>query len=106
MAGKITKKDTRAVSEMRNLGPACQFDLNAAGIHSAQDLIDLGPEASFRLMLQVRIEQGRSAKCCNAAYLYAIYGAIHDIDWRKIPEHKKREFKKLAASMRESGLYR
>lgn len=106
MAGKIRKKDARPISEMRNLGPACQADLHAAGIVSAQDLIDLGPEASFRMMLQARIDQGKSTKCCNAAYLYAIYGAIHDLDWREIPEHKKREFKKLTASMRESGFYR
>jgi hypothetical protein len=38
--------------------------------------------------------------------LYAIYNVIHDWDWREIPACKKREFKKLAASMHESELYR
>ena len=26
------KKDNRLISEMRNLGPACELDLNAVGI--------------------------------------------------------------------------
>ena len=53
-----------------------------------------------------RISDGRSAKCCNAAYLYALYGAIHDLDWRDLPEAKKAEFKALAAELRESGRFR
>lgn len=88
---------------MRNLGPACEKDLKAADILTAHDLIAIGPEEAFRQMLLGRIRSGRSAKCCNAAYLYALYGAIHDLDWRAIPEQKKIDFKKLAAEMRKSG---
>jgi hypothetical protein len=91
---------------MRNLGPACEKDLNAAGINSAQDVIDLGPEETFIRMLVGRMQQGRSAKCCNAAYLYAIYGAIKDIDWRNLPESKKAEYKAFAAELRESGRFK
>ncbi len=97
--------DSRKISEMRNLGPACEKDLNAAGINSAQDVIDLGPEETFIRMLVGRMQQGRSAKCCNAAYLYAIYGAIKDIDWRDLPESKKAEYKAFAAELRESGRF-
>ena len=94
--------DARKISEMRNLGPACETDLNAVGIHTAADLIELGPEEAFVKMLIGRKKLGRSAKCCNAAYLYAIYGAIYDIDWRDLPENKKEEFKKFTAELRES----
>jgi DNA transformation protein and related proteins len=97
--------DDRRISEMRNLGPACEKDLNAAGIFTAHDLIAIGPEEAFRHLLAARQQLGRGTKCCNAAYLYALYGAIHDIDWRAIPEPKKIEFKKLAARMRKSGEY-
>ena len=72
---------------------------------TAADVKKLGAEESFVRMLIGRLQSGRSAKCCNAAYLYAIYGAIHDIDWREIPEKKKQEFKSLAAEMRESGRF-
>jgi len=100
------KTDDRRISEMRNLGPACERDLKAVDIVTAHDLIAIGPEAAFRLMLLGRMRLGRSVKCCNAAYLYALYGAIHDLDWRAIPEQKKIEFKKLAAEMRKSGEFK
>ena len=101
----MAKKDTRKISEMRNLGPACEGDLNAVGIHIAEDLKRIGAEAAFVQMLEGRLKLGRSAKCCNAAYLYALYGAIHDVDWRELPESKKDEFKALAAEMRETGRF-
>lgn len=98
--------DNRPIRTMRNLGPACEQDLNAVGIHTAEQLTALGPEKAFVKILIGRKQQGRGAKCCNAAYLYALYGAIHDIDWRDVPESKKQEFKKLTAEMRQSKIYR
>ena len=90
---------------MRNLGTACEEDLAAAGIHTAEQLKKLGPEEAFVQMLIARAKLGSSGKCCNAAYLYALYGAIHDIDLRELPEKKKAEYKALAAEMRESGQF-
>jgi hypothetical protein len=98
--------DDRAVSEMRNLGPAVEKDLAAIGITTAQQIIDLGAEETFIQMLLGRKKIGRSAKCCNALYLYAIHGAIHDVDWRELPENLKTEFKKLAAELRASGQFK
>ncbi len=102
---KKRQKDKRAISEMRNMGPACEPDLNAAGIMIAEDVIRIGPEETFIRMLLGRIQTGRSAKCCNASYLYAIHGAIHDLDWRAIPDEKKAEYKSLAAELRASGRF-
>ena len=101
MGAKI-RRDARKISELRNLGPACERDLNAVGIFTAQDLFDLGPEAAFIKLLHGRVERGMATNGCNAAYLYALYGAICDIDWLKIPAAKKAEFKELAAEIRES----
>lgn len=98
-------RDARKISEMRNLGPACEQDLNAVGILTAQDLIELGPEGAFIKLLQGRVKRGVGAKCCNAAYLYAIYGAIHNVDWREIPEKKKTEFKQFTADLRDAGTF-
>lgn len=102
---KKKKTDDRKISEMRNLGPACQQDFNAVGIFTAEDLKQLGPTEAFLRMLVGRVEQGRSAKCCNAAYLYAIYGALKDIDWRELPEKKKAKFKAFTAELRASGRF-
>ena len=98
--------DRRAISEMRNLGPACQRDLNAAGIFDAEQLKQMGVEEAFVQMLIARKQAGRPLKCCNAAYLYALHGAIHDLDWRELPEATKARYKRLAAEMRESGQFR
>ena len=99
------ENDERLISQMRNLGPVCQQDLNAAGIHNAKDLMEVGAELAFIKLLNARKASGRSGKCCNAAYLYAIYGAIHDIDWRELPEKKKQQFKAFAAELRQSGRF-
>ena len=87
---------------MRNLGVAVEKDLNAAGVFFAYEIRKLGAERTFLKMLEGRIKIGRSAKCCNALYLYSIFGAIHDIDWREIPEKKKNEFKKYTEKLRKS----
>jgi DNA transformation protein and related proteins len=100
---KKARRDERRISEMRNLGPTCEKDLNAVGIQTAQDLIDAGAIGAFQQMLFGRMLSGKSTKGCNAAFLYAIYGAIHNLDWRDVPEKKKEEFKRLTASMRASG---
>jgi len=98
--------DDRKISEMRNLGPACEKDLNAVGIETAGQVVELGAEETFIQMLLGRKSVGRSAKCCNAVYLYAIYGAIHDIDWRQLPQQKKQHFKTFAKQLRESGQFK
>ena len=93
------------IHQLRNLGPACERDLVAAGITSAQQLKELGAEEAFLQMLIARKQSGRSTKCCNAAYLYALYGAIHDIDWRELPEDLKIQFKDFTAELRASGQF-
>jgi len=91
---------------MRNLGPAVEKDLATIGITHAQQVLDMGAEETFLRMLHGRMKMGRSAKCCNAAYLYALYGAIHDIDWREVPEDVKVQFKAWTAELRESGQFK
>ena len=46
--------DDRPIDEMRNLGPACARDLNAAGIFTAAELKALEPETAFVKMLYAR----------------------------------------------------
>ena len=95
--------DDRKISEMRNLGPAAEQDLNGVGIMVAADLVQLGAVQAFLQILNGRKHFGKSTQGCNAIYLYALYGAIHDLDWRAIPESKKAEFKHLTADMRATG---
>ncbi len=77
------------LSELRNIGPTCEADLNAVGVFNLGQLKEPGAEAAFLKLLEGRRQRGCSVKCCNAAYLYALYGAIHGIDWRDLPERNK-----------------
>ncbi len=36
-----------------------------------------------------RMARGEGGSCLSAACLYAMYGTLHDLDWREIPERKK-----------------
>ena len=93
--------DTRSIKELRNLGTACEKDLHFVEIYTAQDIKQLGVEGTFIKLMEGRIARGDEGFSFNATYLYALYGAIHDCDWREVPEEKKREFKKLTASLRK-----
>ena len=90
---------------MRNLGPACEADLAAAGVHTAEQLKKIGVKDAFVRLLIARRQAGKSTKCCNAAYLYALHGAIHDIDWRNLPESAKIDYKEFGAELRASGQF-
>ncbi len=95
----------KKISEMRNLGPKVEADLHAVGIYYASEVKNLGAKEAFIKMLEGRKKLGRSASCCNALYLYSFYGAIHNLDWREIPEAKKEEFKNFTQQLRKSGRF-
>ena len=42
---------SRPVSSLRNLGPRSDASFTRAGIHSAEELIALGPDAAYRRLL-------------------------------------------------------
>ncbi len=92
----------KKISEMKNLGPQSEEDFNAIGIYHADQLNKLTPEKAFMKMLEGRLSLGKSVKCVNAMYLYAIYGAQKNIDWQDIPERKKKEFKAFTKKLRTS----
>jgi len=83
--------------QLRNIGPKTAEILLAAGITSREQLIDLGAEEAFIMAM----ETGRVGFGVNAAFLYALEGAILNCDWRDIGEARKREFKIFAKGLRE-----
>jgi len=75
--------------------------MGAVGIKTAGDIRKLGIKDAFELTMRGRMARGEGGSCFNAAYLYAMYGALHDLDWREIPEKKKIEFKKFTQGLRD-----
>lgn len=78
----------RKVSEMRNLGPACQKWLTAADIHTENDLKALGAvEAYHRANFFAQ-------KRPHLMFLYALEAAILDIDIRMLSPEDREVLKK------------
>ena len=91
--------DQRTIGQMRNLGPACEAHLNAAGIFTAADVAKLGVEETYERMVVAQMKT-RKRVVIHPAYLYAFYGALEDCDWREVPPAKKNEFKAICDRLR------
>ena len=93
----MSKKSIEVLQkELKNIGPAMAVRLVKVGIDSPKKLRKVGAKKAF-IMLH---KKGQFCGKYNAAYLYALEGAIRDCDWRAIPESVKKEFKKYTAELR------
>ena len=81
--------------QLRNVGPKLAERMVAAGIDSPEKLRQLGAKKAFEKMYA----QGDSYGDFNAAYLYALEGAIRDCDWLDIPDEVKKAFKAFAQNL-------
>ena len=81
--------------QLRNIGPKLAEKMVAAGIDSPEKLKQLGAKRAFEKMYST----GDAYGDFNAAYLYALEGAIRDCDWLDIPEKVKREYKEYAQKL-------
>lgn len=74
------------LTSLQNIGVEMERKLNAVGIDSAEKLKSIGSkEAYFQLKLQF-------PEVC-LVHLYTLEGAIEDIPYNGLSEHKKRELK-------------
>ena len=81
------------LTSMRNIGKELERKLKLAGIESAEDLIALGSkEAYFKLKL-------RFPEVCSV-HLYALQGAIENIDFNMLPEETKKDLKSFADELK------
>ena len=81
--------------QLRNVGPKLAGKLIKAGIDSPEKLRRMGAKKAFQKMYS----DGDAYGDYNAAYLYALEGAIRDCDWLDIPEQIKLEYKKYAQNL-------
>ena len=85
----------KLAKQLRNVGPSLATKLVAAGIDSPEKLRRLGAKKAFKKMYPA----GDSHGDFNAAYLYALEGAIRDCDWLEIPERVKQDSKEFARAL-------
>ncbi len=91
------------VQTLRNIGSETAQDLKAVGVLYLDQLEELGAEQAFIRLMEGRKQCGKQMSCYNALYLYALYGALNDLDWRAIPTHKKQEFKEFTKKIRQKN---
>lgn len=84
--------------QLRNVGPKLATRMVQAGIDSPEKLKRVGAKEAFRLMYP----DGDSYGDFNAAYLYALEGAIRDCDWSDLPDSVKKEFRSFAQDLQNA----
>ena len=91
-----TEKLARTLAkQLRNVGPKLAAKLVEIGIDSPEKLRKIGAKKAFVKMYPT----GDSYGDFNAAYLYALEGAIRDCDWLDIPEIVKQDYKEFAKDL-------
>lgn len=68
--------------DLRNLGPASEAALTAAGVTSPEQLDDIGPAQAYQRLL-------RNGHPPHRTMLWALAGALLDLDWRELPTELK-----------------
>lgn len=81
--------------QLRNVGPKLAAKLVEAGIDSPEKLRKLGAKKAFEKLYPT----GDSYGDFNAAYLYALEGAIRNCEWLNIPDKIKKEYKEYAQNL-------
>ncbi|MFP3989407.1 TfoX/Sxy family protein [Streptomyces sp. E11-3] len=73
------------ITELRNLGPASARMLAAVGIHTVADLEAAGSAEAYRRL------RGAGTPGLSRNLLWAMEGALLDIDWRNLPQELRAE---------------
>lgn len=81
----------RTILEMRNLGPRCAEWLAEIGIHDEDDLRSVGAAAAYRELVN------RGVVRPHRMLLYALGGALLEMDCGKLPREIKRELEEEEA---------
>ena len=76
------------LAALRNIGKEMENKLKSVGISTAEELKALGSQEAF-----LRVKRRYPYVCL--VHLYALEGAITDIEYNQLPEDVKRELKQV-----------
>lgn len=77
---------------MRNIGPVSRRWLAEIGVYSESDLHEVGSVKAYRMI------KARNGKNGSLNLLWALEGAIQDIDWRDLSAEEKEALKNQVSS--------
>ena len=72
------------LKSLLNLGPKSTSWLADIGIHTRQDLVEMGIVPAYCLLKAQEYP-------VSLNLLYALYGALHDVPWNKVPPEVKKQ---------------
>ena len=81
------------LTALRNIGRELARKLTAVGLDSPEKLVETGSKGAF-LMLK-----GLYPQVC-LVHLYALEGALRDVEFNRLPEETKRELKAFSDSLK------
>lgn len=84
------------VEQLKNIGPTIAKRLHAVGVHVREDLLALGPVATYQ---RIRAKySGQTVPVCY--YLYSLEGALIDKHWNALGNEVKLRLKKQVSPSR------
>ena len=81
------------LTSMMNIGREMARKLASVGVDSPEKLVELGSKHAF-----FRIKERYPQVCL--VHLYALEGAVQDVEFNSLPPDRKRELKRSATSSR------
>ncbi|PLX06388.1 MAG: competence protein TfoX [Marinilabiliales bacterium] len=81
-----------AITGVHNIGKVLELKLEAVGIHSLDELKEVGTEESFLRLLSNNKNTSRSV-------IFSIEGAIKGVRWHKLDEDRKNELREFYNSV-------
>ena len=81
------------LTSMKNIGQELERKLMAVGINSPQKLAELGAKQAFSQLKMLY------PQVC-LVYLYALEGALLNIDFNSLPDDKKQELKAFSGALK------
>lgn len=74
------------LTSMNNIGKEIAKKLSSVGITSSEELHSVGYKRAFR-----KLKEAYPSVCL--VHLYALFGAVNNIDYNQIPDNIKKELK-------------
>ncbi len=77
------------ISKLKNLGEVSEKWLNEIGVYTKRDMEEKGILEIYNILRSMHPE-------CNLNFLYAMQGALLDIQWNQLPKEMKESLKRKA----------
>ena len=80
-----------SLTSLRNIGPKSARWLESVGIHSPEELFDLGPVESYKRVKSAYPQE------VSLNMLYTLQGAVMDLPWNELPPDIKHKLNREVA---------